>query len=186
MKRKGNSLRIVVGLALLVTLGAALAYWARIGEQEIPFETVERVTDIVVFPRGMNQSYPFSLYLGKEPKLVIITETGGISALENNVSPISQERLNNLDFGQYLAVAVFQGFKPTTEYGVEIKRIVRSGNIITFNAHFTKRDPNLQAGDITTSPYHLVKIQKADLHGEFRFILRADGRVIARQIHRIP
>jgi hypothetical protein len=90
MRRIGNSLRMLAGVALLAALafGTVFVYQLGIGEQEIPFETIERVKDIVVFPRGMDQSYPFSLFLGKEPKLVIITETGGISALENSVSPI--------------------------------------------------------------------------------------------------
>lgn len=145
-------------------------------ETDLPFETIERADT-----PGTGQNYE-----GKEPKLVIIAEAEEIGTLENMVSTTAQTQVHSLNFGQYLAIAVFQGSKGSGGYGTEIQRVARKGNSITVYAHLTERDPQLAAPDVITSPYHLVKVQKSGIQGEDTFILNVDGKVMSQRTHRVP
>lgn len=157
----------LICLVLLVSLTAC-------GPQEtnLPFETIEK-TDFSV---GYNE---------KDPRLVIIAEAGEVGALENMVTATAQAQVRNLDFDQYLTIAVFQGRKGTNGYDAEIQRVARRENSITVYAHFTERNPKLTAADILTSPYHLVKVQKGGIQGEVLFILSVDGKIVGQRTHRI-
>ena len=133
---------------------------------ELAFETIER-SDVP----GIQ---------GEDPKMVIIARGEEIDTLGDTISFSAQDELRNLDFNEYFVIAVFQGLKGTNMYGVDIQRVTKSGNTLTIFAHFTERNPELGAADVNTSPYHLVKVQKNGLQGEFDFFLNVDGQVILK------
>jgi hypothetical protein len=158
-------------LGILVLFG-----YARMRTQELPFETIE----IAELPGTGHE------YQGKEPSLVIVTRKGGINLLGNTVSTNSQSKLDDLDFGEYFALVVYQGIKGTDMYGAEIQHITRQKNTVNIYAHFTERDPSIGAADIVTSPYHIVKIPKQGLNGKIEFVLYSDGNEIIGQYYTMP
>lgn len=71
----------------------------RAKEVELPFETIER-RDI---------SPPFGRYTEGNPKVTIIDSAEDIGLIEGEVTPELVEKLQQLDYGQYVALVVFQG-----------------------------------------------------------------------------
>lgn len=143
-------------------------------EVDLPFETIERRDT-----PGTGRNYE-----RKEPKLVIIAEEVEIDALGGTISPKAVAELHNLDFSKFFVASVFQGLKITNQYGAEIRRVTQRGNTIIVHAHFTERDPRRVAADVMTSPYHVVKVQKAEnLRGKLEFVLQVDGKELIRQTY---
>jgi hypothetical protein len=138
--------------------------------EELAFETIERAET-----PGTGGEYP-----GRDPRVVVIARVEEIDALKDTISIAAQNELRKLDFNSYFAIAVFQGLKNTNKYGVDIQRVIRNGNQIAVFAHFTERDPELEAADIITSPYHIVRVEKDGFQGEFEFFLNVDGEVILK------
>lgn len=149
-------------------------------EVDLSFETIERSE------RGEGKE----LYSIPEPKLVVVAAPGEISALADNVSPDALVHLQNLDFDQYFAIAVFQGWRselPTPQSGVEVQRIGRKESTITLYAQFYEPIEGYERKPIVISPYHLVKVQRGkEVQGEVEFILNVDGTAVSRQTHRLP
>lgn len=171
----------VLLLAGLVTVSVAtmLGGCQKEKEVDLPFETTERA-DLA----GTGEYYK-----GKEPKLVVVAEAAEIDVLGNTVSLNAQAQLRNLDFDRYFAIAVFQGWRPdlpTPQSGVEVQRIGRKKSTITLYARFYEPIEGYERKLVVISPYHLVKLQKEDMRGEFRFILDVDGATVSQQTHRLP
>jgi hypothetical protein len=168
---------VTVLTLLLVIVAIILSTNARKqGEVELSFETIE----IAEIP-GTGYEYQ-----GKEPSLVIVADKGGIDLLGKNVSTESLAKLENLDFGKFFAIVVFQGIKGTNLYGVEIQRITKQQNTLNIFAHFTERDPSIGASTVVTSPYHIVRIPKKGLSGRIEIVLYSDGREITRRSYTMP
>jgi hypothetical protein len=142
---------------------------------ELAFETIETAD----FP-GTGDEYP-----GENPRMVIIARAEERDALGDTISLSAQDELRKVDFNQVFVLAVFQGLKGTNMYGVDIQRVTKSGNTITIFAHFTERNPELEASAVNTSPYHIVKVQKDGLQGEFDFFLIVDGETILKVSSRL-
>jgi hypothetical protein len=87
---------LVVGLALLMSCHPQ--------ETDLSFETIERADS----PGGGE------CYEDKKPRLVIIANATELDTLENTVSLDVQSQLRALNFDQYFAIAVFQGWRPSS------------------------------------------------------------------------
>lgn len=139
----------------------------------LPFETIER--------------QEMSGYQDKKPGLVIVaqqTEGAGLDAL---VEKEIRARLQAINYNAYVVVAVFQGWKPTTRYGVKIECVTRRGNVITVHAQLSEPKPSEPTGDLATSPYHLVRVQKIGKWGQaITFNLVAEDVIVASLSHYIP
>lgn len=176
----------LLALAALVAFGLAgcggpePTSTAAILKTDLPFETIERADS-----SGTGQYYE-----GKDPKLVVLTEAGEYEALGNTVSVEAQMQLRDINYGEYLVVAVFQGWRPsvpTPQSGVEIHTISIEENTITIQAHFFEPVEGYEQLDTESSPYHLVKVRRReDMQGETEFILNVDGTMVSRQIHHLP
>ncbi len=161
------SLLLSITIALLVgAVGCASQ------ESLLPFETIER-----------SESSP---YQANEPKLAVVGNSGEAQSLDGLVSDFAQDQLLGLDYQENFGIAVFQGQKPTNKYGVEIQRVGHTGNAITVYAHFATPDPARLRADIVTSPQHLIKVAKKDLHGKIEFKLNVDGAVMVQQTYDFP
>jgi hypothetical protein len=145
-------------------------------EITIPFETIENA----------ESSWQVGYYREIEPKLVIITGLADVESLGATISQSSQEALQKMDFSQYFAIAVFQGLHGSDGYRVDIQQIGQDDDLLIIFAHFNELDPNLVGGQIETSPYHLIKIQKHGLTGKVNFMLNVDGEIIIQQSKYIP
>jgi hypothetical protein len=140
--------------------------------EEIPFETISIGED--------------SNYENESPGLMVASQLAEIAPLEKVVFRMPGENLDPSELEDNIAVAVFQGWKPTDKYGVEVQRVTRaSAGEVRLYTHFTEPDPNFEKAPIITSPYHLIRIHREGLQGEVTFILYADGEELLRETHTI-
>lgn len=148
-------------------------------ETELAFETIENA----------DFSGTGEYYEDKAPRLVVISKVAELDTLGNTVSSEAQAQLQVLNFDQYFAVGVFQGWRPSlpSPSGVEIQRISQQGRTITISARFYEPAEGTVQRDMVTSPYQLIKIWKGeDIQGELEFILNVDGTVVSQQTHILP
>ncbi len=120
-------------------------------EMDLPFETIEQLE------AADNGKY----YEDKRPGLFVITNSDEAIELQGIINPAAQAR-------------IFQGWKATTRYGVQIERIARQGDKVTIYARFAEPKPEEERGAEITSPCQLVQVQKAGRWGQeitFRVIV---------------
>ncbi len=161
------------GLSLLCLLIVLMLGACQPKETDLPFETIER--------------QEISGYQDKKPGLVIIAKQTEVTSLDALVTREILLRLQTLDYDTYLVVGVFQGWKPTTRYGVQIERVTRRGNIVTIHALFREPQPGEPKGDEVTSPYHLVQVQKAETWGQtITFNLVVGDAIVTSLSHYVP
>ena len=158
MKKLGDVLKSVAGVLLLAGLVAISAATTLSGCQEekeidLPFETIERA-DLA----GTGE-----YYMGKEPKLLVITKAAEIDTLGNTVSFNAQAQLRNLDFDQYFAIAVFQRWRPDLPpppSGIEVQRISKQGITITTYVHIYEPSGEVELRAVVASPYHFQDMER--------------------------
>lgn len=163
-QHRGLSMLIFFALVALLGLSACQPK-----EIDLPFETITQ--------------QEVSLYGDKEPGLRIVTKPEDADSLGSLVAPEVRSQLETVDYSSSIAIGVFQGQKPTTEYAAQIQRVTRRGNIVTVYALFSERDPSKSAGDLVTSPYHIVRVPKA---GEWGGPITAGGITVASLSHYVP
>jgi hypothetical protein len=142
-------------------------------ELDLPFETIER--------------QEMSGYQDKKPGLVVIAQQTEEASLEALVTKEIQARLQDTNYKACVVIGVFQGWKPTTRYSVQIERITRRGNAITAHAQLSEPKPGEPTGDLATSPYHLVCVQKIGTWGRtITFNLAMNESIVTSLSHYIP
>jgi hypothetical protein len=138
-------------------------------EADLSFETIERANQ----PGNVNY-----FYQDREPKAVVIAEASDIDALGNTVSLNAQTQLQALDLNRYLAIAVFQGWRPelpSPRSGIEVTRITREGSTVTIYALSYGPVEDYARMDVEISAYHLVKIQQGEgLQGDIKLVLNVE------------
>jgi hypothetical protein len=117
-------------------------------EIELTFETIER-SDL-------------GSYSIREPCLILITAPQEIDQVEGLITQEALDRLAELDFGQYFAIAVFRGRQATSGYDTMIERVARRGDKIVVYAQFWGPSPHYGVQNEATSPYHLIKVRRDD------------------------
>jgi hypothetical protein len=132
---------------------------------------------------GAGQYFP-----GKDIHLVVISSKDQVGDLDSWISRDAQSTLEKLDYSSFFALAIFQGIKPTNRYSIEITRVTREGNTVNLETRIQNRDPELEAADVETSPYHLISIAKAGTwNGDFDFNVIQNGNIItSTTTHFIP
>lgn len=144
---------------------------------EIPFESIDQREWT-----GRSEKYQ-----SKEIGMVILTGIDEVSAIKDFIHTDSFKTLQSLDFNHYFGLAVFQGYKPTNLYSITIEKVMRNGNIITVQVATVEPSPDMKKGDIITSPYHLIKINKGnDFKGRFTFVLVEKGQQIISMEKQLP
>jgi hypothetical protein len=118
------------------------------GETELPFESIDRY-DWAAQP-----------YSNPQPAVVLVTSRQEIEErLDHWVRDSVLEALQDIDFGQYFALAVFRGRKPMGGYSVTIRRVARRGEQLVVYAELSESPPNFPKPTAASSPYHLVRVQ---------------------------
>ncbi|MFX1317218.1 MAG: protease complex subunit PrcB family protein [Promethearchaeota archaeon] len=72
-----------------------------------------------------------------------------------------------IDFNTSTIVAVYRGFCPSSGYGIEITRIVKSDSCIEIYIKFENPSPNMGGLTVPTYPFHIAKTQKITLEVKF-------------------
>ena len=99
MKRTGQSLRIVAGLALLAILILIATYeYQTLKMEELPFETIEQAKTADVTKQ----------WKGTEPRLLIVAHPEDISEAQQYVTDKATVVLSRLDFTKHFAIIAFQ------------------------------------------------------------------------------
>jgi hypothetical protein len=136
------------------------------GEVEIPFETV------VLDENGEN------FHLGKEQQLLLLTQPNDITHIEHLISTRSVPQVQQVDFDDYSVIALFHLGGGCAGFGVTIERLTLKAGILTVHANdWQPQDGGACAEEATYSPYHLVKVRKADAKlEELALVLQRQGK----------
>ena len=119
-------------------------------ETSLPFETIERKDWVSTG----------QVYKAREPGVIVIARPEDVTSLNNWVTEDAKAQLQTLDYTTYFALAVFQGWKGTDGYSIQIERITRQEDNVTILVLLQEPRPDERKNDIVTSPYHLVQVQK--------------------------
>lgn len=161
-------------LVLIPLLGLSAC---RPKEIDLPFETIAQGD-------WGNAGYAYEAH---EATLIVITQATEAMELDNWVTLDTQTQLQALDYDAYFAIAVFQGWKATTGYKVQIDRIALLGNVINVHAQFLEPKPEEEKAPEATSPYHLVRVQRAETWDQdITFNLVMDEVVVASLSRHVP
>jgi hypothetical protein len=116
-----------------------------------------------------------------EPGLMIISGNPDIASLDKWITVEAIIKLKELDYENSFALIVFQGWKDSGGYNVQIERIVQAGKTVNIYAQFDEPKPEEERTLIVTSPYHLIKIQKSgEWDQEFLFqVIVGDTTVVS-------
>lgn len=162
-------------LCVLVTLAGLSACQPK--EINLPFETIEQ----------RDASGTGQIYKDKQPGLIVITTLEKVANLDALVTSEAQARLQSLNYDAYFVIAVFQGWKPTDGYDIQVERITHLGEKVTVFVRLQEPPPDRKKNDIVTSPYHLVQVQKVGTWArDVTFNVVVNGTVIASVSHNIP
>lgn len=104
--------------------------------------------------------------------------------------PLTSEfmaQFEKLDYNAYFAIFVFQGWKRSGGYEVQVKHITRKGNKVTIFAQFLKPRPDIERVAAFTFPYQMVRVKKTGEWGEqIAFELVVDDAVVASFSQYVP
>lgn len=165
---------VLVCVALNVAFGLVAC---KPQETDLPFEMIEQ----------KESAGTGKLYENREPRLIVISRPEEASNLNEWIADETNKKLQEVDYDQHFALAVFQGWKPSAGYSVEVKRVTQLGNTVNVYVQFHEPKPDEGKADIETSPYQLVKVQKGETMGrEFTLNLLADKAVIFSFSYVIP
>lgn len=185
-------------LLLLALLPMFVLSACRSQETELPAETTEKTEvalpgksqEIDLLFETIEQKLKADLgppYKGRELAVMIITRPEEIAQLNDWVTEDAKSRLQTLDYDTYFALIVFQGWKPTFGYSIQIERIIRQEEKVLILARLEEPEPDEVVPDTVTSPYHLIQVQKEDtLTQDVVFDVVADGIVVISVSYTIP
>jgi len=161
-------------LVLIPLLGLSAC---RPKEVDLPFETIEQGD-------WGNAGYAYEAH---RPTLMVITRATEVMELDDWITLDAQTQLQALDYDAYFAVVVFQGWKATTGYKVQVDHIALSGNVINVHAQFLEPKPEEEKAPEATSPYHLVTVQRAKTWDQdITFNLVVDEVVVVSLSRHVP
>lgn len=136
---------------------------------------------------ALDSSSHSDYYKAQEPAIIILTKSEDLKNIRGLVSTNAETALQNLDFNQELAIAVFQGRKPTDHYSIRVAQVIRSNYLINIQVEIELPTPSVKKNDVFTSPYHLIKLKKGGLANQtFVFNLMQGTAVLGSTKSQIP
>jgi hypothetical protein len=116
----------------------------------------------------------------RAPAIFAITRPEEINLVSTWLNQEAYTVLEDLDYISNVGVVVFQGYKPSSGYGIRIERVTRDNDIINVYASVIEPEPDIEVLDIITSPYQLVEIGKdSDWEEISAFNLIVEGKIVA-------
>lgn len=96
-----------------------------------------------------------------QPRQVVVRDAGEWDTLwREHAGPDSPAPV--VDFGSQMVVGVFLGSRNTGGYAVEITKVEQAGGAIVVHYTETKPERGMVLAQVITSPFHLVKVPRAD------------------------
>jgi hypothetical protein len=121
---------------------------------EIPFETIE----VSEGGGGVETLEPVA-----GPRLLLLMAPDEVVELESNISSQAYAELRQVDFQQFVVIALLRGRKPYTNFQTVIEQVWRQDNRLLVYAQFWEPSPFYGSAPVVTSPYHLIKVARYDL-----------------------
>lgn len=125
-------------------------------------------------------------YMGREPRLLVLTNVTDMAALQNQLRPEHQQQIAKMDFSKFWVAVIYQGFTKQLGHTITVDAVQFLSDTVTIAAQFEA--PPASTEDDTgypprVSPYLVIRIQKpVDMtETDLRFSLNVDGRVIPAQ-----
>ena len=119
-----------------------------------------------------------------QPVFEVVTTAEEVEALKGSIQIWTLEALRSVDFDRYFAVIVFHrqiGWMPHSPEGLVVEQVTRRGDEVIISATFYDDPNNVVRGQIVSSPYQVVKIEKEEVQGEIDFVVNVDGQSAQEQ-----
>ncbi|MBI4496829.1 MAG: protease complex subunit PrcB family protein [Chloroflexi bacterium] len=162
--------RSALVLLLTVVVGACAAPPAPAPDGPLPFVVVE--------------TGQIARYDRRQPAIFVLSDAsafrGWWSATVDRGDPEAVGGM--VDFGRELAIAVFQGQRPTGGYGIEVRGVRRQGTTVRVMVETRTPPPRAVVPQVITSPYQIVKVSTdalPDWQQRHYVVQTADGTVLA-------
>lgn len=98
------------------------------------------------------------------PKLFLLVEPADIAQVEALLTPQDRQTLQEIDFEEYAVIGLFRGREPSSNYDTVITRLTKYyGSTLIVEATFYVPGSLGLSHAVVTSPYHLVKVPKAQV-----------------------
>jgi hypothetical protein len=172
-----KSLMIKVSAIILLIALAVAACQTIPDKTDLSYESIEQKAS----------SGSGKLYEAKEPGLLVIAQPKETENLGGLITEEALQKLLVLDYNKYFALIVFQGWKTSGGYSIQVVNISRVDETVNINIVFYEPKPDAEKADVITSPYHVVIVQKTGKWDrEITFNLVSDEGVLDSLSHSIP
>lgn len=157
--------------------GQAVSQICAVEGERLPWEKM-------VFDDGVDTRWS---YKERSPQLVVVADRETFSSVEDYLPPQHLELVAEIDFSAYFVAIIYQGRKMETDYSVEVIDVKQEGDRIVLCAQLHEPIPNQVRGQMVTSPYYIVEIERPEGSGDaFTFVLLDGDEEIVRQVETIP
>jgi hypothetical protein len=124
-------------------------------------------------------------YMGREPRLLVLTDVTDMAALQNHVRLEHQHRIAKVDFSRFWVAVIYRGYTKHLGHVISIDAVQFLSDTVTIAAQF-EAPPTSTAADVGyqptayVSPYLVVRIWKpANVIADgLHFDLSVDGQII--------
>lgn len=172
-----TNMRVILAVLLFGLATACSGTEVNIEGVDLPFETIEQAEKPL-----MTQGY-----LDREPGIIVIANKQDVDHLHDWVNEDTKEYLRGLDYEHSFVLAVFQGWKSTGGYEIEILQITHQGGKVYITANLVDAPPEGPVTLAVTSPYHVITMPKDKAWDEtIEFKLVSNGEVITSVSKYIP
>lgn len=146
-----------------------------------PSETVQLQSSVITTPTATATVHPTPTFVDgqsiefetviidgcklekEEVQIFLITSSEETAAVEAQVNQATWQQLQNIDFNEYVVLALLRGLKPSNNYQTLIDRIVQQAHRLTIYAQFWEPSPQWESTTAETSPCHLVKVARQSI-----------------------
>jgi len=124
----------------------------------------------------------------EEPSFVVAASPEELAYYKEMLAPADLKGVFQIDLTEYFVIVAFQGSKATGGYAIEVRHIGQSGDRITVTLYVTERRPGEMVDQTGTSPYHAVKVAKANMprRGSLTFVFKdTQGNLVAEKVYMV-
>lgn len=101
-------------------------------------------------------------YEDQEPAIFIIRHEDELTLISEWVQSDFIMQLQNIDYEVKFVVLIFQGYKPTSGYSVQLKRVIAHNNVIDVYVHFDEPELGDDVEQVETSPYLILAVSRSE------------------------
>jgi hypothetical protein len=75
-------------------------------------------------------------YMGREPRLLVLTDVTDMAALQNHVRPEHQQQIAQVDFSRFWVAVLYQGFTKQLGHTITVDAVQFLSDTVTIAAQF--------------------------------------------------